>query len=64
MMRERMLEIIYWKPPEVIDDIRKLRPSSNKDVIEAAISQTETGDVAVAARMCSNVALVVLPTIP
>jgi hypothetical protein len=31
-----LLEIIYWTPPEVIDDIRKLRPPLNKDVIEAA----------------------------
>jgi hypothetical protein len=36
MMRERLLEIVYWKPPEEIDDIRKLRPPANKDVIEAA----------------------------
>lgn len=36
MMRERMLKIIYWQPPEVIDDIRNIRPPLNKDVIEAA----------------------------
>jgi hypothetical protein len=36
MMRDRMLKIIYWTPPEVIDDIRNLRPPLNKDVIEAA----------------------------
>jgi hypothetical protein len=36
MMRERMMEIIYYKPPDVIDDIRKIRPPLNKDVIEAA----------------------------
>jgi hypothetical protein len=36
MMRERMLKIIYWQPPEVIDDIRNIRPPLHKDVIEAA----------------------------
>jgi len=36
MMRERMLKIIYWTPPEEIADLRDLRPPLNKDVIEAA----------------------------
>src|ERR1700730_15894941 len=33
MMRERMLKIIYWQPP---DDNADARPPLNKDVIEAA----------------------------
>jgi hypothetical protein len=36
MMRERMLKIIYWKPPENIEDLRNFKPPLNKDVIEAA----------------------------
>jgi hypothetical protein len=31
-MRERLLKIIYWQPPEAIEDLRDF----NKDVIEAA----------------------------
>lgn len=35
MMRERLLEIVYWKPnPEI--PIEKQRPPYNEDVIEAA----------------------------
>ena len=36
MRRERLLKIIYWQPPEVIEDIRDIRPPLNKDAIEAA----------------------------
>jgi hypothetical protein len=36
MMRERLLEIIYWHPPENLEDLRAFKPPLNKDVIEAA----------------------------
>jgi hypothetical protein len=36
MMRERLLEIVYWKPPENFEDLRTFKPPTNKDVIEAA----------------------------
>jgi hypothetical protein len=36
LMRERLLEIIYWKTPETLEDLRTFKPPLNKDVIEAA----------------------------
>jgi hypothetical protein len=36
LMRERLLQIIYWRPPETIEDLLTFKPPLNKDVIEAA----------------------------
>lgn len=42
MMRERLLEIVYWTPPEPVEDekvadyLRRARPPYNEDVIQAA----------------------------
>jgi len=35
MARERLLQIIYWKLPEDVSDVRLIRPPLNKDVVEA-----------------------------